>query len=124
MDEVLDLTIESYDSNGYGYAQDNGYTIAYYVENYVGTLKGLGAPNTITGRLLSYEEASSLSGTIKGNGSYWLGSGAFGSSVWHDSYAGINNGSRCWYDSNFGVRPVIEIPTNEIVNLPETINIG
>ncbi len=40
--------------------QDNGYTIAYYVENYVAKLKEIGAPSTIEGRLLSYEEAMEL----------------------------------------------------------------
>ena len=51
--------------NPWGYAQDNGYTIAYYVEGYVNRLKSLGAPNNITGRLLTNEEANSLSSTIK-----------------------------------------------------------
>ncbi len=97
----------------WGYAQDNGYTIAYYVEHYVGTLKGLGAPNTITGRLLSYEEVISLSGTIKGNWSYWLGSGASNSILWFVNRGSIGS-AYSWIDNNIGVRPVIEIPTSEL----------
>ena len=61
-------------SNPWRAAQDNGYTIAYYVEGYVNRLKSLGAPNNITGRLLTYEEANSLSSTIKDTFSYWIGS--------------------------------------------------
>ena len=42
---------------GYGYAQNNGYTIAYYVEQYVNKLKNeKGLPNTASGRLMTYEE--------------------------------------------------------------------
>ena len=55
-------------------AQDNGYTIAYYVEEYVNRLKDIGAPSNITGRLLTYDEAETLSSAIRGDGSYWLGS--------------------------------------------------
>ncbi len=98
----------------WGYAQDNGYTIAYYVEHYAGTLKGLGAPNTITGRLLSYEEANSLSSTIKGNWSYWLGSG-FDSGYVRSVYSGsIDYPFAFWSVNNIGVRPAIEIPTSEL----------
>ena len=99
--------------NPYGYAQDNGYTIAYYVEGYVNRLKSLGAPNNITGRLLTYEEANSLSSTIRGTFSYWLGSasnryyvrGVLGGSL--DIYS-------FWYDDVDGVRPVIVVSTSEI----------
>ena len=100
-------------ANPWGYAQDNGYTIAYYVEQYVGTLKGLGASNTITGRLLSYEETSSLSGTIKGNWSYWLGSGDSRSSVWY-VYGGSVDSDSFWEDYDYGVRPVIIVRTSDI----------
>ena len=48
----------------FGYAQDNGYTIAYYVEPYIQKLKELGAPDTIIGRLLLYQEVKQLVGTV------------------------------------------------------------
>ena len=99
--------------NPYGYAQDNGYTIAYYVEGYVNRLKSLGAPNNITGRLLTYEEANSLSSTIKGNWSYWLGSASHRSSVW-DVFGGSMHGDNFWNDGSDGVRPVIVVSTSEI----------
>ena len=99
--------------NPYGYAQDNGYTIAYYVEGYVNRLKSLGAPNNITGRLLTYEEANSLSSTIKGNWSYWLGSASHRSRVW-DVFGGSMHGDNFWNDGSYGVRPVIVVSTSEI----------
>ena len=48
-----------YHDNGtsYGYAQNNGYTIAYYVEQYVNKLKReKGLSSTASGRLMTYEE--------------------------------------------------------------------
>ena len=81
----------------------------------------MGAPSTITGRLLSYEEANSVQ-SIEDNGtsiifdgsqSYWLGSADSGISVWHVSPDGAFS---CDYDADidFGVRPVIEILTSDI----------
>ena len=97
-------------------AYDNGYTIAYYVEGYVNRLKSLGASNNITGRLLTYEEASSLSSTVKGNWSYWLGNAGRSDYV-GNVYSGIiNNAGNYWYDYVIGVRPVIEIPTSLMPN--------
>ena len=98
--------------NPYGYAQDNGYTIAYYVEGYVNRLKSLGAPNNITGRLLTYEEANSLSSTIKGNWSYWLGSANIRSSVRNVSGGSVSSDT-FWNDSYRVVRPVIVVSTSE-----------
>jgi len=44
---------------GSGCAQNNGYTIAYYVEQYVNKLKReKGLPSTASGRLMTYEEYS------------------------------------------------------------------
>ena len=100
--------------NPYGYAQDNGYTIAYYVEGYVNRLKSLGAPNNITGRLLTYEEANSLSSTIKGNWSYWLGSAYSPDYVRCVSGGSLRNRFYFWNDYNLGVRPVIVVSTSEI----------
>ena len=99
-------------SNLWRAAQDNGYTISYYVEGYVNRLKSLGAPNNITGRLLTYEEANSLSSTIKGTFSYWLGSAYYQGSV-----RSVNGGSMSsynfWNDNSGGVRPVIVVSTSE-----------
>ncbi len=101
-------------SNTWQAAQDNGYTIAYYVEGYVNTLKGLGAPNNITGRLLTYEEASSLSSTVKGNGSYWLGSAYNDSNVRYVGGGGVSSNG-FWRASDVGgVRPVIIVSTSDI----------
>ena len=94
-------------------AQDNGYTIAYYVEEYVNTLKGLGAPNNIEGRLLSYEEATSLPSAIKGNWSYWLVSASNNSRVKYVG-SGYLSSYYFWFDGNNGVRPVIIVSTSDI----------
>ena len=102
-------------SNPFRAAQDNGYTIAYYVEGYVNRLKSLGAPNNISGRLLTNEEANSLSSTIKGNWSYWLGS-ASSQYVVRDVYGGSLDGSFFWTDNSSGIRPVIVVPTNSMPN--------
>ncbi len=98
----------------WGRAQDNGYTIAYYVEGYVNTLKSLGAPSAITGRLLTNEEASALSSTLKGTWSYWLGSAYSNSNVGSVAGGSLYNVSTFWNDDWAGVRPVIEIPTSAL----------
>ena len=92
-------------------AQDNGYTIAYYVEEYVNTLKNLGAPSNITGRLLTYDEASNLSSTVKGTGSYWLGS-AFSSINIRSVRGGSLSYNAACSEGFYGARPVIVVPTN------------
>ncbi len=103
-------------NNPYGDAENNGYTIAYYVEGYVNTLKNLGAPNNITGRLLKYEEVSSLTIAIKGTGSYWLGSAIDYTKVWDISRGSLHSSSTLWTDAAPGVRPVIVIPTSDMPN--------
>ena len=99
--------------NPYGYAQDNGYTIAYYVEGYVNRLKSLGAPNNITGRLLTNEEANSLSSTIRGTFSYWLGSAFNQSYVRNVNGGSVGSLNVFWNVCNYGVRPVIVVSTSE-----------
>ena len=101
----------------------SGYSIAYYVEQYKTKLIEMGAPSTITGRLLSYEEADSAQ-SIEDNGTsiifdgrqdYWLGSADNNHNVW-GVYSG-NSGfvsSSYDYDFIYGVRPVIEISTSDI----------
>ena len=131
----------SYDGNPYPYVYNNayntapdftndgfntsGYSIAYYVELYRTKLIEMGAPSTIIGRLLSYEEADEYK-TLTDNGisiifdkhqDYWLGS-AYGpnwNQAWHiysDNTTFLENDYD--YENFFGVRPVIEIPTSEI----------
>ena len=49
------------------YANNNGYTIAYYVESYLSKLKrDMRLPNTASARLLSYEEAIALKNIVFG----------------------------------------------------------
>ncbi len=96
-----------------GGALDNGYTIAYYVEQYVNTLKNNGAPSNIKGRLLKFEEAKNLSSTVKGNWSYWLGSAA------SNNYVMYNSGSKIlangfWLVYRVGLRPVIVVSTYDV----------
>ena len=111
-----------------GNAQDNGYTIAYYVEEYVGRLKEIGAPDTITGRLLLDSEASSLgcygeymctNSTYSWmySTSYWVGS--FSQDVGSNSIGFISTNNvydyNNYYKNNqFGVRPVIVINTTDL----------
>ena len=105
----------------------SGYSIAYYVEQYVTALKGMGAPSTITGRLLTFEEATSPSigcdadentcpqDSFITDTSFWLGSASGDSSVWFVRSAdGFFYGGSYYSGSDFGVRPVIEIPTSEL----------
>lgn len=89
----------------------------------------MGAPSTITGRLLSYEEADASKeigleydeeldkniSIIYNGTSYWLGS------VKSDYYLWYVYSNLTWFSDNsydiddlYGVRPVIEIPTSEI----------
>ena len=106
----------------WGYAQDNGYTIAYYVEEYVNTLKSLGAPNNITGRLLTYEEASSLSSTIRGTWSYWLGS-TYNKINLMIVRSGSMDHNNFWTDYNYGARPVIVVSKRFIQHAEIEINV-
>ena len=126
----------SYDGNPYPYVYDSNSTIYEYIngENgYVNRLKSMGAPSTITGRLLTYEEADAaqyiydgvdedenqISIIFDGRQSYWLGSScSYSNSVW---IVESNYSEFSWYDYDsdngdvyYGVRPVIEIPTSEL----------
>lgn len=113
----------SYDGNPYPKVYDSNSNIYQYIsgENgYVNKLKTMGAPSTITGRLLTYEEANAVQNvedegnSIILNGStYWLGSAYTYDDVWL-----VNEGSFNYnnydYGSDYGVRPVIEISTSDI----------
>ena len=100
-----------------------GYSIAYYVEEYKDRLIGMGAPDTITGRLLTYEEADALQNIYVGVDEYenpisitnseidyWLGSAINAWYIWENYFFGdFNYGS-----DEYGVRPVIEVYTKDI----------
>ena len=116
-------------SKAHPYVYDENSNIYQYIsgENgYVNRLKEMGAPSTITGRLLSYNESVNLE-SVEDNGisiihdnhqSYWLGSSnkvefidlIFIGNPWVDSYY-------YYEDTNqygCGIRPVIEVYTKDI----------
>ena len=118
----------SYDGNPYPYVYDSNSNLYNYVEDYVEELiTNQGAPSTISGRVLSYEEAEGLgcqydfdyeTGTCSSaqswvySTSYWLGS-AYGSSLWN-VYSGANFFSTSFnYDGSLGLRPVIVVSASE-----------
>jgi len=107
------------------YVYDSNSEIYWYISGqngYVSKLVEMGAPSTIAGRLLTYEEAVAVqnvqyeSQSIIFNGSlYWLGSALTDYSVLiaESNYSMFSyNGAAD--DRDCGVRPVIEIPTSEI----------
>ena len=118
-----------YGESPYPYVYDNNSNLYEYVNNYVNTLIGYGAP-ILNGRLLSSEEAvalkciSNLEISMQTssqseydwiyNTSYWLGSaGDNNSSVWIiDSVMGsFFNTTISNHINYYGVRPVIEVYT-------------
>lgn len=115
-----------YWSNNYEYVYDSNSNIYQYIsgENgYVNKLKTMGAPSTITGRLLTYEEANNAK-TVEDEGnsiifdeyqSYWLGTSGKNNSV-YDVAPWRKNATQSEYDDDTvnGVRPVIEINTSDI----------
>ena len=118
----------SFDSDGYGYIAEenyNNYSIAKYVEEYITKLKELGAPSDITGRLLTYNEVTTL-GCDSNNyscenaptwvyeTSYWLGSASNNYSVWGVVSNGFFDDDYFNYDFGFGVRPVVVVSTSDI----------
>ena len=101
-------------STNNGNAQNNGYGIAHYVEEYMDRLGVDGV-----GRLLTYEEAQfllSLDSSIIYNGSsYWLGS------TYNDRFPWVARSNDTIYNNfNFaraaiaGVRPVVVVNTSDI----------
>ncbi len=106
------------------HAANNNYRISYFVNRYVNELKTLGAPNTITGRLLKYSELESLGCTEEEcddvpewllSTSYWLGTRE---DPTEQEIREISNGfvSSSEYNSLSGLRPVIVISTNDVLN--------
>jgi len=120
----------SYNGNPYPYVYDTNSNIYQYISGnggYVDKLKEMGAPSTITGRLLTFEEATSPSigcdanrnscpeGSFITDTTFWLGSADTRDGVWDVlSVSSSFNSGGYSNDGNFGVRPVIEIPTSEI----------
>ena len=107
-------------TDGYGLAQNNGYTIAYYVEDYISTL-GIDG----TGRLLTVEEAntlgcssnsftcSSATSWLNNGSTFWLGSARDDNNVWFvDSNGELADGN--FGGDDRGVRPVIVVSTSDI----------
>ena len=124
-DSSLTSTSQSctYNASG-GTAQNNGYTIAYYVEQYVAKLKALGAPDTITGRLLKYSEAEDLvcyswdfcDGTYPWmhSTSYWLDAYSDGDGVGFMHMSGLFDYNIHTKSNQYGVRPVIVFATSDL----------
>jgi prepilin-type N-terminal cleavage/methylation domain-containing protein len=114
----------SYSGNPYPYVYNLQGTdtnnVKPYVDGYVSNLKTAtyGLPSSITGRLLTYEEADNTSMFVdnvarKNGKDYWLGSSYNNINLWIIGFDGyINLGSI--YVSSGGVRPVIEISTSDI----------
>ena len=108
-------------TEGYGLAQNNGYTIAYYVEEYISTLGVDG-----TGRLLTVEEAntlgcssnsytcSSATSWLNNGSNFWLGSANNNNNVRNVNSDGNLNNNNFANDNNNGVRPVIIVNTSDI----------
>ena len=118
----------SYSANPYPYVYDSNSNIYQYISGpngYISKLIEMGAPSTITGRLLAIEEVNIMENSIAANEmsiiysqqSYWLGTveGAdcllnYSEAISSGIYCSYNYDSEAW----FGIRPVIEIPTSEI----------
>ena len=120
--EEYEFKYRSDDSIVYPYVYDENSTIYPYIsgeDGYINRLKNMGAPSSITGRLLSYEEVEAYqsieyegNSIIYNNTNYWLGSASGGNIIGE-----FKNGITADGPSNaawFGVRPVIEIPTSEL----------
>jgi len=109
------------DTEAHIYVYDSNSLTYPYVNEYVEKLKEMGAPSTITGRLLSYEEAKACENvtyeetSIIGNGRYsWLGS-IHGEELVDMIGSDVVGGIYCYnHDCGYGVRPVIEIYTKDI----------
>jgi len=100
-------------STPYPYVYDSNSLLYTYIQGYVSKLKEMGAPNSITGRALKYQEVPGESDIIKGT-FFWAGYSTDSRQI------GIIN-QRGRYTTNYydltgysGVRPVIEVPTSSI----------
>ena len=121
--------LSPYNANGARYAEnfypnvyDTNSNIYQYISGnggYVDKLKEMGAPSTITGRLITFQESLATSdikdngsSIILSHGSYWTGSASDRVGLWCNE-VDVNKGR---YANNdlYGVRPVIEIPTSDL----------
>ena len=114
------------DTTARAYVFDSNSDIYQYIngnDGYVEKLKTMGAPSTITGRLLKFSEADSVKEVTDGGQSiiftgyqsYWLGTSP-GYSIVDFIFAGNSNfsASGSQVNSMNGIRPVIEINTSDI----------
>ena len=101
-------TVETYPANVYSYS-----TIGTYINNYKGYLQGLGA-RIQDARLLSYTESSSNPSFLR-NTSFWLSDAADSFRVYEVSISTGLYRDACSNAGLYGVRPVIVIPINTIV---------
>ena len=93
-----------------------------YVENYESYLKSLGV-SSVSASLMSHEQATALgcnNSCITApswvySTSYWLGSAYDIGDVWYVASDGMFDGG--YFSSDFGVRPVVTISTDEIKTL-------
>ena len=116
-------------------ANDNGYTIAYYVERYVNKLKSLGAPSSITGRLMYQQELEYLGCIAADNmcshyyyddeteatapewvysSSYWTGSSIYNTFIYNVDSEGYFGMQAYNFSHQYGVRPVIEVNSSDL----------
>ena len=122
---TADYYCERDEQYSYLYIYDENSLIYNYIGDYVNTLKTFGASSSITGRILSYNEANTaknieddgVSIIFNGRQSYWIGG-------WHDNdsvngyYVGQNYITTYNYfdDWDAGIKPVIEVPTSDFNN--------
>lgn len=110
-----------YDENYSGNPTDDNYSIAYYVKAYREKLQQMGTTITNT-RLLTWDEAEEfkvLNSEKLYSTTFWTGTALNSSAikvVFHDNVTS-NADSAVSYIGNSpaGVRPVIELPTSEII---------
>ena len=104
-------------SSSGSYVYNENSNIYQVVENYVAKIKNQGI-NDASGRLLSYEEAQTLTNEIKkpiGASGYWLGTTVDAAwKIWnvYDRIPPSIEGTD--YNDCRGIRPVILVPTNKI----------
>ena len=109
--------------------ENNGYTIAYFVEEYTRKIAEIGGFNNIEGRLLTVEEIDSLGCNIDGSGigscndsdsswlyntSYWLGSAQGSVDLSTIFFTGNVISNEFEANSTYGVRPVLKISSREL----------
>ena len=111
------------DSQVYPYIYDANSTVYQYIsgENgYVDKLKNMGAPSSITGRIITYQEAKNVE-SINYNilyshkASYWIATPYGINGIYYIApELGTIDTTGPSNINGYGVRPVIEIPTSEL----------